>query len=290
MRNIRNKKIRVPSTTVELVQILGAVLRDHTKIKQWDAECWTFEHVADWDIERTEYMLPSQANGDDSFPIQDYEYKVVEHHQTIYLGSGKCHAFGYGKDPGNAKELELRVRCEYDDWIPTGQKLWDIEVWIKLPDGSIARHHYICFLGYGQDRDIMLKENSKMRKHPPNRIAFWRKDEVKTPSRPAYKNPRQELVFRVVEKALQGSRQVKITLKRESAHKINNLRFMLLEKTISMRVEDWDRVAKAAICPALFDWLVGANRTTTLTLNKVFDEEWFAEEMHDGIEKIEVVK
>lgn len=156
-------KIRVPATTVQLIQILGVILREHLRIQLWDTECWTFEHVADWCV------FPRDPDTTENWAPPDFE-------MSVYLGSGRCRASGYGSDPEKAKELQLRVRCEFSEWDPAGLSRWDFQMWIRIPDGSVVRHHYACDLGYGNDRDISAvpANESRMPQDPPRKLAFWR--------------------------------------------------------------------------------------------------------------------
>ena len=164
-----NKKIRVPATTVELIQILGNILRDHIKLGIIGSECWTFEHVRDWEI----YGEKPDSDAD----VVEWDLYLLhgnpEHRMSVYFGSGNCHVVG----PDG--KTELRVCCEHRDWIPASINYWDVQVWIKSPNQPIARHHYQCFHHGRWLRDVCLVKNSKMRQRPPKKIAFWRKDPEK---------------------------------------------------------------------------------------------------------------
>lgn len=278
-----SKKIRVPATTVQLVQILGEILREHIKISLYGTECWTFEHVADWEIKRTEYMLPSQENDGGSFDPQDYEYKATEYRMTTYLGSGKCLAFGYGDGLGSVKELQLRVRCELCNWVPTGLKFWDVQAWIKLPDGSITCHHYQCHLGYGQECDIIsAKDFPQMPEDPPRKIAFWQQTDGM-----------REKASRVVQEVLCGTRQVEITFKRDMPKKsdAHYLLVLFYSKLISMPTRDRDQLSTISTVGRRTKYF---SRAIRITLNKKIEdsrwEEMLVNRLHHAIERIEVMK
>lgn len=163
------KKIRVPATTVQLVQILGDIIRNHIKISLYDTECWTFEHVADYEVRWEE---PDPDAGETEW-LEYLNYGNPEHSMNVYLGSGKVFAFGY-HCLGDPKQLDLRVRCEHSHWEPTAQKYWDLQIWIKPPNGPIQQHHFTCHLGYGTCRSIFSETDSKMSQRPPRKIDFWR--------------------------------------------------------------------------------------------------------------------
>lgn len=170
MSNVRNRKIRVPATTVQLVQILGEILRDRMRLRMWRTECWTFEHVAEWNTPKTNEKT------------------------TVYLGSGDCEMFGIKNGPTREPlKLSLRVRCEYnrvedDKFAIFGN--WYIQMWVRLPNNRIARSHYHCDFGYGDERKITGLVNH-MPILPPNRIAFWRTNDSGTISMVAPAEPQK---------------------------------------------------------------------------------------------------
>jgi hypothetical protein len=160
-----NEKIRVPATTVELVQILGVILREHIKVELHGCECWTFEHVTDWDIPEDE-SIPAE------FGDTEISSPQIRHQMEVYLATGYFTAFGHD-EPGNARRVDTRVRCELSTWVPAFQSFWDFQIWFKLPDNSIEQHHYRCFREYGDKRDIAV-ENTSIPAEPPRKIAFWK--------------------------------------------------------------------------------------------------------------------
>jgi hypothetical protein len=167
----KSNSIRVPATTVDLVLVLGRILRKHLQLKILETECWTFEHVADWEIY---YKLP--ADDADASEREWYE---------VYLGSGHCLTRGAGQDSAKALKIELRVRCEYGKWDSAGLNRWDFQLWLKLPDGTIQRRHFgssIEHIPHHQvaDREVYEIDSSKSRMpmSPPRKIAFWRQKEA----------------------------------------------------------------------------------------------------------------
>lgn len=150
------EKIRVPSTTVELVQILGTIIRDHLKIRQFGTECWTFQQVADYEVRSKE------CEG----------YRPVEHRNCVYLGEGYLKAQYYSINSGNAEKVEIRTRCEHNNWEAAGLKSWRIELWLKPENGDIRRYFFFCNKGYGFDRDICLFDDKTIPAFPSNKIAF----------------------------------------------------------------------------------------------------------------------
>jgi len=168
-----SKKIRVPATTVQLVQILGVILREHLKIPidEEGSECWTFEHVVDWDIQIRE-PGPKASHAE----WCSYQYRVElgrpEHEMSVYLGAGYCHVFNPEQ---GVKRLELRVRCEHSIWVTASLRMWDFQIWGKFDGEPVWRNHFSCSLGYGTDRDILPETLAAVPQSPPKKIAFWRK-------------------------------------------------------------------------------------------------------------------
>lgn len=178
----KSKSIRVPATTVDLVLVLGRILRKHLQLEILETECWTFEHAADWEI----YTKPP-AEGADPSEWEWYEYysSRPEHEMTVYLGSGNCLARGLGEDPKKALKIEIRVRCEYGEWVLASLSSWDFQLWLKLPDGTILRRHFDSSIEYTPHHQVADREideidpsKSRMPVHPPRKIAFWREKEA----------------------------------------------------------------------------------------------------------------
>jgi len=150
-----SKHIRVPSTTVELIQILGEILRNHLGLSVHRTECWTFRHVSSWETMRS-----------------DFDYPVVDQRNSLYMGEGSCAASGEQLGSRSYQKLDLRAQCHYNNWESAGSMMWEIHMWIQLPDGSILSRPYRCFLGSGSDRDIDHDPKLKIKTHPPKRIGF----------------------------------------------------------------------------------------------------------------------
>ena len=167
-----DKEIRVPATTVQLVQILGTIIRDHLKVRLFGTECWTFQHVVNWEIWGEEPKSEAEES-----ERMNYEYRNPEHRMSVYFGAGHLKAFGYGEEPMNAKRLDIRVRCEHARWVPTGFSFWDFQIWLKLPDGSVERHRFTYHLGYGEERSIHAELLRRMPANPPKKFAFGQPEE-----------------------------------------------------------------------------------------------------------------
>lgn len=90
-----SNEIRIPATTIEMIQVLGCVLREHIQLQMASTECWTFNHVKDWQIRGKEPTEDaSQAEWD--------QYMLNEnprHKQSVYLGEGYFRAFVSGDTP-----------------------------------------------------------------------------------------------------------------------------------------------------------------------------------------------
>ena len=164
----RRKKIRVPATTVALVEMLGHILRNEIKFRLRESACWTFEFVTEWQIS-TEPEPEEDDVTQDKWFQWDY-YHNPDHQMSTYIGSGYCHPLIAGR----GKKLDLRVRCEHVQSLYFSY--WEFYIWTRDPDGEVTKYHYRCHLGYGYDRDYYLIEGkeSNMPDNPPRKIAFWR--------------------------------------------------------------------------------------------------------------------
>lgn len=166
-------QLRITGQVVELIQILGTLLRSHMFLQDISDECWTVEHSADWGIPYRED--PSLSDEDRAWA--DFMHAGRdEHEQTTYLLTGKaCWITGEGKSREHGWH-RIRANCEFSDWHDAGLSLWDIQIWAEVDD-RIDRYHFLCHRGYGDDRDICLAEPGKMPLTPPRKIAFWRERE-----------------------------------------------------------------------------------------------------------------
>jgi hypothetical protein len=87
-----------------------------------------------------------------------------------------------------------------------------------------------------------------------------------------------------VQKALQGSRKVKITFRRDALSEVSYLLGMKNSGIISLNIGDEHVLALAL---RTLDWGVDSNRTLIVTLTGKFDEDWFTGRMRRALEKIE---
>lgn len=148
------EKIRIPSTSVELVLILGVIFREHIKLSLQGTECWTFEHVAD-------FSHISYNEGEEDLEVNNY--------LDIYLGSGYLHAY---IDDGPVQKVETRVRCTHNQWVPCDESDWTFELWLKPENGKIMRYRYACPKVFSNVENIFLLNNENMPLIPPKKISF----------------------------------------------------------------------------------------------------------------------
>jgi len=163
------KDIRVPETIVELLQILGLMLRDQMMLTAVANECWTIRPISEWDITHpciedlmAQYEWPRRAT---------LQFDKIEHRMSLYFISGHC-IISAGC-PESEERVEIRVIAEKCDSSESmGLAYWVLKVWMQLKDGTIHRFHFQCHLGYGSDRDFLAESIEKMRPLPPARISF----------------------------------------------------------------------------------------------------------------------
>lgn len=149
------EKIRVPSTSVELVLILGAILRKHITLSLQGKECWTFERIVDF----------SQTSYDDEKGELE-----VDNYLTVYLGSGYLHAY---IEDGPVQKVETRVRCTRNQFMPCNETAWSFELWLRPENGKIMRYRYDCTESFiNGDDEIYPIKNMIMALLPPRKIAF----------------------------------------------------------------------------------------------------------------------
>lgn len=87
--------------------------------------------------------------------------------------------------------------------------------------------------------------------------------------------------------ALGGSREVKITFKREAT--VAQVAFLLgMASAGIIQLNEQDEALLECVVLSK-DWGGDRNRTTTLTLTDKFDKDWFVGRMERALEKIEVV-
>lgn len=147
--------IRVPSTTVEIIHILGQILRQNLEFEVWRTECWTLKDIASWNEEYDDHGCPGRY-------IQ------------LYYVQGHC----YEDRPSRAEKLEIRASCEYDDCVVGSLKSWTVKFWVQREDGTIRKYYFFCTkYGYGGSWDVDDFEDKPFEDNPPARIAFKVKEE-----------------------------------------------------------------------------------------------------------------
>ncbi len=152
-------KIRINSMYVHLCGLLSSIIRENLKFRVSNTECWTFEHITDWQI--YDKKNPSECGGE--------PYYFVEHSQSLYFGSGYLTGFSHD-DRSKFQKVQLRVVCEFSEWVPAGQSFWTFRIWVQYSDGRIEKH----FLNkYSFSKTLDEGEIPKnMRNAPPKRISF----------------------------------------------------------------------------------------------------------------------
>ncbi len=159
--------MRLPSATVELIQILGTILRDRVGLSISKTECWTFPKI----------LQKDDSSYEPSNPVATFERAQNEY--LIFLGAGHCMV----QKPGSGQDrIELRVRCVRNKCLTLDiGDSWDIQLWQQdLDTKSIFRcHHFVCHcyrneLDFGAQRVISAVglKASKMRVNPPRDIRF----------------------------------------------------------------------------------------------------------------------
>lgn len=152
-----SQKTRITSIEVELVQVLGTILRDHLKLQPHGSECWTFTHDYNYNI----------APEEERDPETDI-YCGVEHEVSVYLTEGYLPVMNSGK----IEKVELRVHCELCKWVPTALSFWIFQFWLKPENGEVKGYYFECHREYGWNRDIHLNESKVVSPFPPQEIAF----------------------------------------------------------------------------------------------------------------------
>lgn len=140
---------------------LGQVIRAHFGLKVTKHECWTFEHVANYEIcgnpgNCVIHDAPWVEHQDSSCISPCYEYR-----NKIYLGVGEVTIRG-------GQRYMLRTRIEHTYWDLSGE-LYIASVWASKPDGELLRGQFGLFedgTAYVSDQECPLR--------PPSKIDFWR--------------------------------------------------------------------------------------------------------------------
>ena len=93
-------------------------------------------------------------------------------------------------------------------------------------------------------------------------------------------------VAQAVQVALRGSRQVRITFKKEAAKMMGYFLEMVRNGMVSISKDDQYILATVALCHS---WAEDDDRTVVATLTGNFDQERFVRRMAIFLEKIEVL-
>lgn len=88
-----------------------------------------------------------------------------------------------------------------------------------------------------------------------------------------------------IEKALEGSKKIVITIKQDSVDYITSLWAMNEYGRISLE----DKDILTTVGNKSYHWGKEQNRSFTVTLTKKFNKDLFIEQMYPGIDKIEAV-
>lgn len=96
----------------------------------------------------------------------------------------------------------------------------------------------------------------------------------------------EERIVEATRLALRGSRQVRITFKKEAAKEMSYFLGMLRAGCISVSTADKYILATVALCHS---WAEDNDRTVVVTLASNFDEDRFVRRMMYAVEKIEVL-
>jgi hypothetical protein len=95
----------------------------------------------------------------------------------------------------------------------------------------------------------------------------------------------REKILNATQEALQGSHKIKITIRKDSANKI----FCLTKTSLSGVTSLNGKRLILMLAEQTGSWENDLDREIIATLAKDFDHHRFAEQMHDTLEKIEVV-
>ena len=140
------KKSRHTSTDVELIRMLGLILREKIQLEIIIPECWTFY-----------FSAPNETRDEVVF----------------VLGSGRCMS---PKAPWQAHNTmqQLKLRTSTTRSLETG--LWTVKIWIKYPDNNIDRYMHICSSDLARCRRVFNPSWLDMDAEPPAMIDFEKDD------------------------------------------------------------------------------------------------------------------
>jgi hypothetical protein len=172
----KTSEIRIPRTTAMFVTNLGQILREIFELNVTVHEQWTFESVANWEecLERgkcavhgysDEYQKLLDENPSDQalwMNCCQFPYEM-----EVYLGKAKLQASGKG--------VEVRTRIEVIQNAAMGN-LYIARVWVKVEGQKVQKGHF-----YLEASGEPWINPDPMPDAPPDKIAFWHKDETKKP-------------------------------------------------------------------------------------------------------------
>ncbi len=143
---MRSNESRHTSTDVELIRILGFILREKIQLEITIPECWTFR-----------FLAPNQTRDEIFFA----------------LGTGHCMS---PKAPWQTHDMmqQLELWTSITRSAKTG--LWTAKIWIKYPDNFIDRYMYICSSDLARCRRLFNPSWLDMDAEPPTAIDFEKKD------------------------------------------------------------------------------------------------------------------
>jgi len=94
-------------------------------------------------------------------------------------------------------------------------------------------------------------------------------------------------ILAAIHEALTGSRQIIVTFKFQATEEVNYLLDMVDRHLVALDIGDrkvLELVAEARVWPG------DHSRIFTVTLTKLFDEQWFVDRLGKALEKVEAVK
>ncbi len=162
------------------VSNLARILREHFYLRVNKHEHWTFFKVAEWEVCTSpgechthgmseEFEARMEANPSDQslwWADCQYPYKI-----QVYLGQASLWADG--------KAVEVRVRIEATHNDAMGD-MFTAQVWVKPKNEPILNAHFYL---YNNDQPCTTDEDVPA--YPPDRIAFWRKEETSSRDLPS---------------------------------------------------------------------------------------------------------
>lgn len=152
----RNKKIRVPRTTAQLVVGLSRILREQMELTIVTHEHWEFERVADWTSGKDHIV--------EVHPAWEHDCHLVVGDAEIRLNDGKA---------TSKCKIKIRARIQRNEWLELGYPdhfYWNVQIWVLMPSGEIVRGNYNLW----NDGGDIIENQDEMPLRPPSKVAFWR--------------------------------------------------------------------------------------------------------------------